>query len=164
MQFRAEEYYQAALERMEQAFRIYKGGTDYALAMYCGGLAVECLLRAFRWTKDATFEGRHDLDELLRASKLLEIDDAYMRRAGASEEEIRKSGVKLRAAMNEVVRLWHNNLRFASEASLKAFLKRAHRDRRIKGDPLKKNALDLLQAAKTVVDQGVALWTSKKKS
>mgnify|MGYP001596327315 CR=1 FL=1 len=33
----------------------------------------------------------------------------------------------------------------------------------IKGDALKKNSSDLLNAAQTVVDRGVVLWTFKKK-
>jgi hypothetical protein len=129
--------------------------------MYCGGLAVESLLRAFRWTEETSFEGRHDLSELLKASRLLKIDDEYMRRRGASEDAIRESGVKLRGAVNELIILWHNQLRFASEASLKAYLKSIGRLHRVKGDPLKKNALDLLNAAQTVMDRGVTLWTSK---
>jgi len=110
MQFRAKQYYQAGLERMEQAHRIYQDGKSFALSMYCAGLAVESLLRAFRWTESTSFEGRHDLSELLRASGLLRIDDGYMRRRGASEEAIRDSGLRLRRAMNEVVILWHNTL------------------------------------------------------
>jgi hypothetical protein len=164
MQFRAEEYYQASLERMQQAHRIYREGTSFALAMYCGGLAVECLLRAFRWTEETTFEGRHDLSELLKASRLLKIDEDFMRRRRVSEDAIRESGLKLLAAMNEVNILWHNNLRFASEASLKALLKRIGRLQGVKGDPLKKNARDLIDAAQTVINRGVALWTSKRKS
>lgn len=33
----------------------------------------------------------------------------------------------------------------------------------MKGDPLKKNALELLNAAQYVVDRGVILWTFKQK-
>ena len=47
MQFSADQYYQAGVQRMEQAWEIYHCGNAYALAMYCGGLAVECLLRGF---------------------------------------------------------------------------------------------------------------------
>jgi hypothetical protein len=131
--------------------------------MYCGGLAVECLLRAFRWSEDTTFEGRHNLSELLKASGLMRIDDDLMRRKDVSENEIRESGERLREAMNEIVILWHNNLRFASEASLKALLKRIGRLEGVKGNPLKKNALDLLEAAQTVISRGEALWKSKRK-
>ena len=65
--------------------------------------------------------------------------------------------------MNEVVILWHNNLRFASEASLKTFLHKASRLHGIKGDPVKKHAMDFLDAAQTVINHGVMLWQLKKK-
>jgi HEPN domain-containing protein len=163
MKFRAEEYFRAGTERMRQARTIFKAGGSYALAMYCGGLAVECLLRAFRWHKDPSFESRHDLADLLHASALLRINDEHLRRKGISEDEARENARRLRAAMSEVVALWHNNLRFAAEASLRAFLNRIDRLQGIKGNPLKKNADDLLNAAQTVVDRGVVLWTSKTK-
>jgi hypothetical protein len=164
MQSTADQYYRVSLERMKQARRLYQEDAAYSLTMYCGGLAVESLLRAFRWTEDTTFEGRHDLSDLLKASRLLRIDDEYMRRKGASEDAIQRSGVAFRGALNEVIILWHNNLRFACEASLKAFLHKLGRLQGVKGDPLKKNALDLLNAAQTVMDRGVTLWTSKTKS
>jgi hypothetical protein len=164
MKFRAEQYYRASLERMLQARKIWTDGDSYALSMYCAGLAVESLLRAFRWTEDTTFEGRHDLSELLKASRLLRIDDDHMRRKGASEDAIRESGLKIRSAMNEIVILWHNNMRFASESSALAFLRQVGKARDIRGDPLKKNSWDLIESAQTIVDRGVVLWTSKIKS
>lgn len=148
---------------MRQARDVYLLADSYALAMYCGGIAVECLLRAFRWHKDPSFEGRHDLEDLLKSSDLLRIHDEHMRRKGVSEEQVLDYAIRLRAAMNEVVIFWHNNLRYASEASLRAFLKRINRLQGIKGNALKKNALDLLNAAQLVLDRGVAIWTSKKK-
>lgn len=149
---------------MGQALKIYQEGRSFALAMYCGGLAVEGLLRAFRWTEDTTFEGRHDLTELLKASRVLRIDEDYLRRRRESEETIRASGSALREAMIEIIILWHNNLRFASEASLKAFLSAIGRLRGGRGDPLKRNALSLLEAAQTALDRGEVLWTAKIKS
>ncbi len=163
MQFRDKEYYSACRERLRQAQSLYAEGHAYALAMYCGGLAVECLLRAFRWKADKNFEGRHDLNELLKASAMLGVDEDRMRRRGADEEDIRKSSAEFRGAMNEIVALWHNNLRFASEARLKAHLKRIDRLHGIKGEPLKKNAADLINAAKLVVSRGEVLWDSQKK-
>jgi HEPN domain-containing protein len=48
MDFTADDYYRAALERMSQAHYLYRQGQGtYALAMYAAGLAVECNLRAF---------------------------------------------------------------------------------------------------------------------
>jgi hypothetical protein len=163
MTFRSEEYYRAAVERMRQARDLFDAGGNYALAMYCAGLAVECMLRAFRWRNDASFDGRHDLEDLLKASDLLHINEERMRKRGEPQQAIDEVAVALRAAMNDVVVLWHNNLRFASEDSLRAFLKRAGRLRGVKGDAVRKNARDLLNAAQTVVDRGVALWTLSKK-
>lgn len=163
MQFRGKEYYRAGAERMRQARRLFKAGDSYALAMYCGGLAVECILRAFRWDKDKSFEGRHDLQDLLKASDLLHINEEEMRRNRVPESEIAEYAQDLREAINMVVLLWHNNLRFASEDSLKAFLNRINRLQGIRGNGLKKNAADLLNAAQTVVDRGVTLWISRQK-
>lgn len=164
MQFRDKDYYRASLDRMRQAQTLSKEGDAYALSMYCSGLAVECLLRAFRWKQDQSFEGRHDLNDLLRASGILRVNDEYMRCRGKDEEEILRSSREFRAAMNEIIILWHNNLRFASEARLRAHLAGVNRVQGIKGDPLKKNASDLLDAAKLIVNKGMVLWDSQTKS
>lgn len=164
MQFRDQDYFTASLERMRQARMLYNEGNAYALAMYCGGLAVECLLRAFRWESDKGFEGRHDLENLLKASGMLRVDENHMRRRGRDETEIRAASQEFRAKFNEIVILWHNNLRFASEARLKAHLTQLNRVQGIKGDPVKKNAEILIDAAQFVVNRGIVLWKSKKKS
>jgi HEPN domain-containing protein len=163
MIFRADEYYRAGGERMAQARSIFHSSGNYALATYCGGLAVECVLRAFRWKKDANFEGRHDLSELLRASGFLDLCDQLMRDKGVSQESIEIASARLLESMNQVMLLWHNNLRYACEKSFRAFLNRRNLLRGIKGDPLKKNASDLLNSAQNVVDQGVKLWDSDKR-
>ena len=164
MDFQASQYYEVALQRMRQAGVVYREGNSYSLAMYVAGLAVESMLRAFRWVIDSSFEGRHDLSDLLKASRLLEIDTEYMRSKGRGEEAIERSGRRIQIAMNDIVVLWHNNLRFASESTLKAHLVKLRRVQGIKGDPLKKNALDLIEAAQTVINRGVTLWTSPQKS
>ena len=165
MQFSDKEYYQAATERIQQAVTIHDTGNSYALSMYCSGLAVECLLRAFRWKKDKSFEGRHDLKELLKASGIIQIDEELLKRKRNSEEKIAKAGSRLPASLNLVVVLWHNNLRFASEERLETFLKNKNIDRLkgIKGDALKKNSSDLLSAAQAIINRGIVLWTSKTK-
>jgi hypothetical protein len=163
MQFRAEQYYQASLERMRQALQIHRQKGNSALAIFCGGLAVECLLRAFRWTHDTSFEGRHDLKELFKASGLLTMNDELMRRRGDSEEAIEASSVLIGDAISEVDALWHNSLRYASEASLKAHLKRIGRLRGVKGNPLRHNAQQLLDGAQAIIQRGTLLWGSRRK-
>jgi hypothetical protein len=163
MQFRDEEYHGAAIERMRQAREVHNSKESYALAMYCGGLAVECMLRAFRWQKDPSFAGRHDLDELFRASGLLQAHEEGARRKRIPEEEIERSVTEILDAKDKVVALWNNNLRFASEASLRAYLNRNGRLRGIRGDAIKKNSADLLLAAAIIVDNGVRVWSSRRK-
>jgi HEPN domain-containing protein len=163
MQFTGEEYFRAAIERMRQAREIHDFGKNYALAMYCGGLAVECMLRAYRWRTDPSFEGRHDLSELFRASGLLKIHQERARNKRKPEEDIVRSASGIRDAIREIGALWHNNLRFASEDSLRAHLNRIERLRGIRGDALKKNSADLLLAAELIVEEGSRSWTSKRR-
>ncbi len=85
-------------------------------------------------------------------------------RSGASEEEIEQSVADVAEAMGKVAALWHNNLRFASEASLRAHLNRIGRLRGIRGDALKKNSADLLATAEIIVETGVGSWNSKRRS
>jgi HEPN domain-containing protein len=163
MDLSAEHYFRAGEERMAQALQLYKSGRSYALTMYVSGLAVECILRAFRWRKEPQFSGRHDLTELFKASGLLEIEEDGMRRKDFSEEAIREQGLRLKVAMNSIVRLWVNNLRFASEARLRSHLVAMGAQQGKRGDLSKACALELLNAAKTIVDKGVALWISSRK-
>ncbi|MFM7129812.1 MAG: hypothetical protein ACKO0V_10690 [bacterium] len=149
---------------MRQAREIWKVENSFALSMYCAGLAVESMLRAFRWSEDTSFEGRHDLAELLKASQILRIDDEYMKEIGATENEITQSYLAIRSAMNQVVVLWHNNLRFASEETTLAFLKKQGKIKGLKGNALKQNATELLEAAQLIINRGATLWISKKKS
>jgi hypothetical protein len=163
MQFRDEEYYRAAIERIRQAREIHDSKKSYALAMYCSGLAVECILRAFRWQKDTSFEGRHDLEDLFKASGLLHIHEERARKKRTPEGEIERFAADVLEAKGKVAALWHNNLRFASEASLRAHLNRIGRIQGIRGDALKQNSADLLAAAEIVVKGEVTLWNSKRR-
>jgi hypothetical protein len=72
---------------------------------------------------------------LLRESRLLRFDDESLRRRGASEAEVVESALRLRGAIVELAILWHNNLRYSCEDSLRAFLKRRGKLRGVKGDP-----------------------------
>jgi len=58
MQINAEHYFNASIERIHQARRLYRAGDSYAFSMYASGLAVECILRAFRWRGQCQAIGR----------------------------------------------------------------------------------------------------------
>lgn len=56
MDFRPEHYFQAAIQRMKQANHLYQEGRSFALSIYVGGVAVECMLRAFKMLRDPSFD------------------------------------------------------------------------------------------------------------
>jgi hypothetical protein len=155
-----EHYYIAAIERMNQAWEIYRGGAGYALAMYVAGLAVECMLRAHKMRKDTTFDERHDLKRLFQASGMLDADPAILQEKGLSEAGARRHFRELQASMVDVYDLWTNDYRFASETRLRAHLKFRKLDRGIKGDFVKARARKLLESAQRLIDKGIFQWQS----
>ncbi len=158
MDFAPEHYFQTATERMRQALQLYDEGSSYALAIYVGGLAVECMLRAFKGRRDPTFDERHDLLRLFAVSGILHVDRAKLHAKHWSDAQIDAHLQTLRIASNEIFRLWANNYRFASEERLRSHLKRMTSYQRIKGDYLKEQSRRFLNAAQTFIDKGVVLW------
>jgi hypothetical protein len=159
MEFPLEHYFQTAIQRIRQAQYLYDEGASFALAIYVGGVAVECLLRAFKGRRDPTFDEKHDLLRLFAASGMLHVDHDKLKAKGWSEARIEDHWRTLQLAGNEVFRLWANNYRFASEVRLRSHLKQiTGYQKRIKGDYLKELARKFLASAQRFVDKGVLLW------
>src|SRR5262245_11595824 len=98
MEFPPEHYFQTATQRMRQAHLLFQDGASYALAIYVGGVAVECMLRAFKGRRDRVFDERHDLLNLLRSSGMLTLDRYKLLKKGWTEDEINAHLRQLRAA------------------------------------------------------------------
>lgn len=158
MEFPPEHYFQSATQRMRQAQYLYHEDGSFALAIYVGGVAVECLLRAFKGRRDPTFDERHDLLRLFLASGMLQVDRDQLLAKQWTDAEIDAHLQSLRVAVNEIVRVWANNYRFATEERLRSHLKKITGYRRIKGDYLKEQARRFLNAAQTFSDKGVVHW------
>jgi hypothetical protein len=161
MDFRSEHYLEAAVERKDDAIAAFRR-RDFGLSMWIGGVAVECVLRAYRTRKDPSFHAGHNLPELLKQSGLLSVIESDERARARPVQEVFSTIQGFRADLNAVSRLWHNNFRYASTARLKAHLKAAGVSAGIKGDFLKENARKLVHAATRVVDLGVRLWDSSE--
>lgn len=144
MEFPPEHYFQTALERMRQAQYLHDEGSSFALAIYVGGVAVECMLRAYKGRRDPMFDEKHHLLRLFAASGMLRVNRDKLRAKGWTDAQIDGHLQTLRAAVNEVFRLWSNNYRFASEARLRAHLKQLTGYRRIKGDYLREQSRQFL--------------------
>jgi hypothetical protein len=155
---RPEHYYQAALQRIKQAEYHYRQGNSYALAMYVAGVAVESMLRAFRAKQTTEFESRHDVLSLFAESGMLRMAEQKLEAAGWSKDDITNHVKSLRAAVDDVYLLWHNNYRYASEERLLAHLKRMRLYQKVKGDLLKAKALQLFNAASVFITRGILQW------
>jgi len=159
VEFPSEHYFQTATERMRQARYLFEESSSFALAIYVGGVAVECLLRAFKSRLDPTFDEKHDLLRLFSASGMLRVDHDKLRaKNNWSEAQIESHLSVLRAAVNEIYKVWANNYRFASEERLRAHLKKITGYRKIKGDYLKQQAQQFLNSAQKFMDKGVMQW------
>jgi hypothetical protein len=158
VEFSPEHYFQTASQRIRQAQRLYEEGSSFALAIYVGGVAVECMLRAFKGRRDPVFDERHDLLRLFVASGMLRIDRDKLLARGWPHAKIDEHLQTLRVAANEIFRLWANNYRFVSEERLRSHLKQITGYKRIKGDYLKEQARRFLSSARTFIDKGAVQW------
>ena len=154
-----EHYFQTATQRLRQASYLYREGASFALAIYVGGVAVECLLRAFKGRRDPVFDERHDLLRLLAASGMLHVDRNKLREKQWTDAKIDDHLKTLRVAVNEIVKLWANDYRFASEERLRSHLKKITAYKKIRGEYLKEaGARRFLASTQTFFDKGVMLW------
>jgi len=149
MRSAAENYYKASSERIKDAYLLHTTGR-YSFAMYASGLAVECLLRAFRVLSDPSFDARHDLWLLWKKTPL-------------SKVRYKKSSKRIFALMGEVSVRWQNSYRFVSHDEICSLLKKSGRDRGIQGDFLKYNSKKLYEAAREIVQLGGLQWSQLKK-
>ena len=140
----ADTYKTAAAEHSTVAVELYQTGR-FVLAHYVAGLAVECILRAYRYRIDPEFDARHDLDKLYKMARFADI-------VGPSQVE------RMSAAMELVLIQWSNNHRFRSEDALRKRFVKLGLYAGIKGDFMKELSRRIVNAAAEVVSVGVARW------
>ena len=145
----AETYYRAALERIKDAYLLHTEG-HYTFAMYASGLAVECLLRAFRLLQDTSFDERHDLWQLWKKTELANV------RLGLTYQRIY-------ALMNAVHGLWRNSFRFVSISELHSQLRKSHSQHGMKNKIVKHDSKRLFDAAQELLQIGEHQWERLKK-
>jgi hypothetical protein len=104
------------------------------------------MLRAYRKRLDPLFDSRHDLGKLVDSARFYDAVPVGVQPLVAS-------------ALSEVVLRWRNDHRFRSNQSLLKWVKSKAIDRRARGDLLKETSRRTLEAAWTVVSQGVLRWS-----
>lgn len=135
-------YLAAAQEHRTLANEMHQAGR-YVMSHYISGLAVECLLRAYRYRIDPVFDSRHNLQALYTAS-------------GLGDELSTEERGEFAIAMTEVARRWSNTHRFRSEKALRNYLRRAGLGRT--GKFVKESSRCIVNATLTIVDKGVLKW------
>lgn len=104
------EYRRAGHEKFRAASAAHVAG-HYAVSHYLAGVAVECMLRAFRFAIDPSWDKRHDLLALMKRSGVLG-------RLPAADQP------SVRDAIGEIARRWAIHHRYAPEDRLAASLQR----------------------------------------
>lgn len=138
----AEMYLAAAQDHAPAALEMHDAGR-YVLAHYLAGLAVECVLRAYRYRITPGFSGRHDLEALYEAAQFSDV---------VPEE----SRPEIEAALIEVARRWSNSHRYRSECALGDYLRQGGFGR--KGKFIKESSRRIVNAALILVNQEVLRW------
>ncbi|HLK13453.1 MAG TPA: hypothetical protein VKT78_01500 [Fimbriimonadaceae bacterium] len=140
----AAEYRLAAEEHLSAAFKCHIGG-DYLTCHYLCGLAVECILRAYRWKIDRSWSGRHVLPRLYAESKF----DSLVKVPQEAE---------MAANLYVITSRWANHHRFTSPGKLLQHLNSVDATVGVKGDKLKRNSFEMYDAAVFIVRAGINKW------
>lgn len=85
---------------------------------------------------------------------MFRVDVDKLRSRRWTDSQIDAHRRALQTAVNEIVRLWANSYRYASEERLRLITGR----QRIKGDYLKELARQFLGSAERIIDKGIVLW------
>lgn len=149
----ARQYHDAAVEHIDAAFRLYERGL-FAASVYLSGLAVECMFRAYRVRVDPAFDSRHDLSRLFDLAQFGDL---------ATGNDLDS----VHSAVDFVVLLWANDVRFLSTADYEKRLKKRKvydlpEFQRIGGKFAKEVCRQLHDKAGLLVDLGVIRWPHLK--
>lgn len=151
IRFEPDDLKEAALERITTARHLFEeseqAGGSLSASIYLAGVAVECILRAYRMKRDPEFDSRHDLADLLKASGFVGF---------VPEKRTRE----VSAALGDVWSRWKNEYRYASDRRVLRDLKRRGLTDGVKGDQLKECARTVVERAFELINVGVARWNS----
>ena len=146
MEIGAAEYRKASEEHLSGAIHCHLNG-DYLTCHYLCGLAVECILLAYRWKIDSSWNGRHALPKLYKEARF----DGLVRDKESSDMAVKFLAITSRRS---------NTHRYTSPAKLEKFLNERGATRNLKRNKLKANASEMLSAADFIVKIGINKWNN----
>lgn len=144
-EFPPDHYYSASMERLTDAARLHQA-ERYVASVYLSGVAVECMLRAYRSRTDPTFDSRHDLTSLMTSSGIMDFIKDHERRDFACH-------------LGTVWRFWRNSWRYAEHSRFDSHVASLEPSRK---SPFAKWASsEVYDSATYVVSRGKYRWSSK---
>lgn len=143
-------YHDAAVQHATVARELYDL-SRFSESNYIAGLAVECMLRAYRVMRDPEFDSRHDLHQLYRLARFGDVIPP-------------SDALRATAALEQVIALWSNDHRFLDDSSLRKRWARRRLYEGVKGDFLKERVRQLVNASGTIVSIGAARWKTSFKN
>ena len=100
------DYYSASLTRMSDLEYLKTNQNSTIFSIYCAGVSIECMFRAYIAKYTREFDSKHNLEKLYEKSLLAnELDD--------------KAKEKISIAVKKANKIWNNDLRYVSEKRMK---------------------------------------------
>lgn len=142
------DYFSASLTRYADLTHL-KRNTDSAIfSVYCAGVSIECMFRAYitKYTKE--FDAKHDLEKLYAKSLL-------------GSEFDTKEKEQLTIAVKRANQIWSNDMRYASEKRMKRLIthknvKAGHND---VNKFIERHFADIFDATDLIIIKGQEKWT-----
>src|SRR5215204_698978 len=133
--------FHASLDRLKESHSAFDNH-DYTLAMYLGGVAVECILQAIALRSVSQHDARHDLSHWL--AKCPQSLQNFIKGRSANSWSV-------------LLAIWDNGLRYLSEQGTLGYLREKKATRGIQGGPkaiIRENARRLIAAADIIHNAG----------
>jgi hypothetical protein len=142
----ADTYREAAGELVSLALDLHEQ-EQYGPAHYIAGVAVECMLRAYRAKIDPHFVSRHVIESLASESKFYDCV------RGGNVEEVS-------AAITTVKLRWSNDHRYRPARMIEQWLRERGLDGKVQPDErMKTSSRAIVNAAVLIVETGEKRWT-----
>lgn len=142
------DYYSASLTRMTDLEHLRTNQNSIIFSIYCAGVSIECMFRAYitKYTKE--FDAKHNLEKLFEKSLLAN-------ELTANEKE------KLSIAVKKANKIWNNDLRYVSEKRMKR--KIAHENIQTQFNDvnkyLDKFKSEIFDSTELIIKTGTSKWT-----
>lgn len=151
--FTQDDFFTAAKTRFQDVNHLFKKEECIIFSVYCCGVAIECMLRAYMKRNAVLYNPDHNLRQLYETSNMT---------TNFSDDDKIELIPKLTASISTLFKHWNNDLRYVSEKRLKRKLFEIHnkeiRECKSVHKFLKKRYKDVFNATKTFINIGESKW------